>query len=131
FDWRKVEREINSFSHYKTTIDGIPIHFIQEPGKGPKPIPLIMSHGWPWTFWDLHKVIGPLTDPASFGGDAADAFDIVVPSLPGHAFSAPLTKPGVNWWETADLWAKLMTEVLGYDRFAAEGGDWGSLITSQ
>ena len=68
FDWRRQEREINRFSHYKTTIEGIPIHFIHEPGKGTKPIPLILSHGWPWTFWDLHKVIRPLADPAAFGG---------------------------------------------------------------
>ena len=88
YDWRAVEREINSFAHYKMAIDGVPIHFIQEPGKGPKPIPLIMTHGWPWTFWDFHKVIRPLADPASYGGDPRDAFDVVVPSLPGYGFSA-------------------------------------------
>jgi pimeloyl-ACP methyl ester carboxylesterase len=131
FDWRKVEREINSFAHYKTEIEGIPIHFIHEPGKGPKPIPLIMSHGWPWTFWDLHKVIRPLADPASFGGDPADAFDVVVPSLPGYGFSSPLTTPGINYWRTADLWVTLMRDVLGYDKFAAQGGDWGAIITAQ
>ena len=69
YDWRKHEAEINRFAHYRTTIDGVPIHFIHEPGKGPKPIPLILSHGWPWTFWDLQKVIRPLADPAAFGGD--------------------------------------------------------------
>jgi len=85
YDWRKHEQEINTFSHYKVTIDQVPIHFIHEPGKGPNPIPLILSHGWPWTFWDLHKVIRPLADPAAFGGDASDAFDVVVPSLPASA----------------------------------------------
>ena len=131
FDWRKVEREINSYAHYKTSLDGIPIHFIHEPGKGPKPIPLIMNHGWPWTFWDFHKVIRPLADPAAFGGDPRDAFDVVVPSLPGYGFSEPLTKPGINYWNTADLWVTLMRDVLGYDKFAAQGGDWGAIITAQ
>ena len=85
-----------------------------------------MSHGWPWTFWDFHKVIRPLTDPAAFGGDPRDAFDVVVPSLPGYGFSAPLTTPGINYWRTADLWVTLMRDVLGYDKFAAQGGDWGA-----
>ncbi|HTT76677.1 MAG TPA: epoxide hydrolase, partial [Candidatus Binataceae bacterium] len=131
YDWRKHERAINSFANYKTEIDGIPIHFIQEPGKGPKPVPLILSHGWPWTFWDFNKVIRPLSDPAAFGGDPADAFDVIVPSLPGYGFSTPLTKTGINYWNTADLWVKLMRGELGYDRFAAQGGDWGALITAQ
>ncbi|MBE3602419.1 epoxide hydrolase [bacterium] len=131
FDWRAVEREMNGYAHYRTTIDGMPIHFIHEPGKGPKPIPIIMSHGWPWTFWDLHKVIRPLADPAAHGGDARDAFDVIVPSLPGYGFSTPLTTTGINYWNTADLWVKLMRDVLGYDKFAAQGGDWGALITAQ
>jgi pimeloyl-ACP methyl ester carboxylesterase len=131
FDWRRQERAINRFSHYKTTIEGIPIHFIHEPGKGPRPIPLILSHGWPWTFWDLHKVIRPLSDPAAFGGSPDDAFDVVVPSLPGYGFSTPLTTTGINYWRTADLWVQLMQDVLGYDKFAAQGGDWGALITAQ
>ncbi|HXR25245.1 MAG TPA: epoxide hydrolase, partial [Candidatus Binataceae bacterium] len=131
YDWRKHEAEINRFAHYRTTIDGVPIHFIHEPGKGPKPIPLILSHGWPWTFWDLQKVIRPLADPVAFGGDPADAFDVVVPSLPGFCFSTPLTKPGINWWRTADLWVTLMRDVLGYQKFAAEGGDWGAFVTQQ
>jgi pimeloyl-ACP methyl ester carboxylesterase len=131
YDWRKHEREMNTFSHYKTTIEGMPIHFIHEPGKGPKPIPIILSHGWPWTFWDLNKVIRPLADPAAFGGDPDDAFDVVVPSLPGYGFSTPLTTPGINFWRTADLWVTLMKDVLGYQKFAAEGGDWGAIITEQ
>jgi pimeloyl-ACP methyl ester carboxylesterase len=131
YDWRQHEAEINRFAHYRATIDGVAVHFIQEPGKGPKPIPLILSHGWPWTFWDLQKVIRPLADPAAFGGDPADAFDVVVPSLPGFCFSTPLTKPGINWWRTADLWVTLMRDVLGYQKFAAEGGDWGAFVTQQ
>jgi pimeloyl-ACP methyl ester carboxylesterase len=131
FDWRAVEREINSYPNYRTEIEGIPIHFIHQPGKGPKPVPLILSHGWPWTFWDFHKVIRPLADPGSHGGDPADAFDVVVPSLPGYGFSTPLTTTGINYWRTADLWVTLMRDVLGYDKFAAQGGDWGALITAQ
>jgi len=131
FNWRRQEREINRFSHYKTTIEGIPIHFIHEPGKGTRPLPLILSHGWPWTFWDLHKVIRPLADPAAFGGSADDAFDVVVPSLPGYGFSTPLTTTGINYWRTADLWVQLMQGVLGYEKFAAQGGDWGAIITNQ
>ena len=131
YNWRKVEKEINSYANYRCEIDGIPIHFIYEQGKGPKPIPLILTHGWPWTFWDFKKVIGPLSDPASFGGDPADAFDVIVPSLPGFGFSTPLTTTGINFWRTADLWSSLMRDVLGYDRFAAQGGDWGSIISAQ
>jgi len=131
YDWREHEASINRFANYKTTIEGIPIHFIYERGKGPNPVPLVLSHGWPWTFWDWHKLIGPLTDPAAYGGDPADSFDVVIPSLPGFGFSTPLTTPGINFWRTADLWATLMRDVLGYDKFAAGGGDWGALLTAQ
>lgn len=131
YDWRAVEKEINAYTNYLCEIDGVPIHFIYEPGKGPNPIPLILSHGWPWTFWDFKKVIGPLSDPASFGGDPADAFDVILPSLPGFGFSTPLRKTGINFWRTADLWQKLMRDVLAYDRYAAQGGDWGSIISAQ
>jgi pimeloyl-ACP methyl ester carboxylesterase len=131
YDWRKVEEEINTYANYRTEIDGVPIHFIHEPGQGPKPIPLILSHGWPWTFWDFRDVIGPLSDPASFGGAPVDAFDVIVPSLPGFGFSTPLTKTGINFWRTADLWTKLMRDELGYKRFGAQGGDWGSIISAQ
>ena len=131
YNWRTHEAEMNAFSHYKTTIEGMPIHFIHEPGKGPNPMPLIMNHGWPWTFWDLNKVIRPLTDPASFGGDPADSFDVVVPSLPGYGFSSPINVPGINYWRTADLWVTLMQDALGYDKFATQGGDWGAAIAAQ
>jgi pimeloyl-ACP methyl ester carboxylesterase len=131
YDWRAQEAKINRFQNFKTTIDGVPIHFIHEKGKGPNPTPLILSHGWPWTFWDWHKVIGPLTDPVAYGGNAEDSFDVVIPSLPGYGFSNPLTTPGVNFWRTADLWVSLMRDVLGYDKFAAGGGDWGAILTAQ
>jgi pimeloyl-ACP methyl ester carboxylesterase len=104
-------------------------HFIHVRGKGSNPKPLILSHGWPWTFWEYHKLIAPLSDPGSHGGDPADAFDLVVPSLPGYGFSTPLRKPGVNFWRTSGLWVKLMQR-LGYPRFAAHGADWGALITA-
>jgi pimeloyl-ACP methyl ester carboxylesterase len=131
YDWRRHERAMNRFDHFRTVIDEIPIHFISARGKGRSPMPLIMTHGWPWTFWDLHKVIGPLTDPASHGGDQSDAFDVVVPSLPGFGFSTPLRKPGFPYWRTADLWMTLMRERLGYRRFAAQGGDYGAFVTAQ
>lgn len=130
YDWRAQEAAMNRFDHYRTVIDDVPIHFLHVKGKGPKPIPLIMSHGWPWTFWDWQKLIGPLSDPAASGGDLADAFELIIPSMPGYAFSSPLTKRGVNGVTTADLWAKLMTR-LGHERFAAHGGDWGAFVTAQ
>lgn len=130
YDWRQHERAMNAFRHYRVTIDGQPIHFIHEPGRGPKPMPLILTHGWPWTFWDFHKVIRPLSDPAAFGGDPQDAFDVVVPSLPGFGFSTPLTTTGIAIREVSARWVVLMREVLGYTRFAAQGGDIGSLVST-
>ncbi len=130
YDWRAQEQAINGFANFKTRIDGVPIHFIHERGKGPNPMPLVVNHGWPWSFWDMQKIIRPLTDPASFGGDPADAFDVVAPSLPGFAFSEPLDDPDMNAFAVADLWVKLMAR-LGYDRFAAEGGDIGGAVVSQ
>lgn len=129
FDWRAQERAMNRFPHYRTTIDGVPLHFMHVKGKGPSPMPLILTHGWPWTFWDFAKLIEPLSDPAATGGDPADAFDVIVPSLPGFGFSTPLQRPFAVW-ETADLWVKLM-DGLGYDRFFAHGGDFGVLVTEQ
>jgi pimeloyl-ACP methyl ester carboxylesterase len=131
FDWRAQEAEINRFDHFKTSIDDVPVHFIRQLGVGPRPVPLILSHGWPWTFWDLRHLIGPLSRPGDFGGDPSDAFDVIVPSLPGFGFSAPLTTPGMNFSRNADLWHRLMTDVLGYPRYAAQGGDWGALVTTQ
>ena len=131
FDWRAQEAAMNAVPQFRTVIDGVPVHFVHCRGKGPNPMPLIMSHGWPWTFWDFAKVIGPLTDPAAHGGDPADSFDVVIPSLPGFGFSSPLTVPGITAVRTADLWHTLMTEELGYDRYAVHGGDWGGFVTAQ
>jgi pimeloyl-ACP methyl ester carboxylesterase len=130
FDWGAVEADINSFPHYRVEIEDIPIHFMHVRGVGPSPLPLVLTHGWPWTFWDFHKVIRPLADPASFGGDPADAFDVVVPSLPGFGFSSPLRVPGVNPAVTARLWVRLMRGTLGYGRFGAHGGDWGATVSA-
>jgi pimeloyl-ACP methyl ester carboxylesterase len=130
FDWRTQERTINAVPQFTTSIDGIPLHFAHLRGQGPRPIPLLLGHGWPWTFWDFRKVLGPLHDPAAHGGSPEDAFDIVAPSLPGYAFSTPLTQIGLNFWRTADLWVRLM-DGLGYPRFAAQGGDWGALVAMQ
>jgi hypothetical protein len=130
YDWREREREMNKLDHRKTVIDGNPIHFVHVQGRGPKPMPLMLNHGWPWTFWDFQKIIGPLSDPASYGGDPADAFELIVPSLPGYGFSTPLRKTGINFWTTADLWAALMRR-LGHERFATQGADWGAFVSSQ
>lgn len=131
FDWRAQEAEINSFPQFRAEIDGVTIHYIHVRGKGPNPKPIILSHGWPWTFWDWKKIIGPLSDPEAYGGDPADSFDVVVPSLPGFGFSSPLRTTGLGDRRIADLWVVLMRDVLGYDRFAVGGGDWGSTISGE
>jgi pimeloyl-ACP methyl ester carboxylesterase len=130
YDWRAKEREINAFPQFMSDIDGVPIHFMHVKGKGPDPMPLLLHHGWPWTFWDFHKVIGLLTDPAAHGGDPNMSFDLVIPSMPGFGFS-PLTESGISFQRHADLWDQLMREELGYERYAAHGGDWGSLVVAQ
>lgn len=126
YDWRKHEASLNAFPQYRTTIGGIGIHFIHVKGKGDNPKPLILTHGWPDSFYRFYKVIPMLTDPASFGGNPAQAFDVVVPSLPGFGFS---DRVALTHDKTADLWAKLMTDVLGYQTFVAAGGDVGSGVT--
>jgi len=130
FDWYAQERAMNRFDHFKVELDDVPVHYIFKKGVGPSPIPIVLTHGWPWTFWDYRELIEPLADPAAHGGSADDAFDVVLPSLPGFGFSSPIRK-GMNYWLTADLWHKLMTETLGYKKFSAHGGDWGALVTSQ
>jgi pimeloyl-ACP methyl ester carboxylesterase len=130
FDWKAQERRINAFHHYKAIVDGLGIHFIHEPGRGPNPMPLLITHGWPGSFFEMYKIIPLLTDPGSHGGDPADAFDVVVPSMPGYGFSDQPSQRGMHVFKVADLWAKLMTEKLGYQRFGAQGGDWGASVTS-
>ena len=131
FDWRAQEAKLNSFSHFKSEVDGLDIHFIHEKGKGPNPIPLVITHGWPSCFFEMTKIIPLLADPASHGGDAADSFDVVAPSLPGFGFSDHAQDRGMEVQRVAGMWNKLMTENLGYPKFAAQGGDIGSGVTAR
>ena len=130
YDWRKVETRLNALPQFVTNIDGVDIHFIHVRSKQPNALPLIITHGWPGSIIEELKVIGPLTDPTVHGGSAADAFDIVIPSLPGYGFSG---KPAELGWEPvriARAWVTLMNR-LGYTRFVASGGDWGDPVTEQ
>ena len=131
FDWRAQEKKLNAFNHFKTDVDGLSIHFIKENGTGPNPMPLVITHGWPSTFFEMTKIIPLLADPGSHGGDPADSFDVVAPSLPGFGFSQASQEPGMQVQKVADLWAKMMTENLGYPKFAAQGGDIGAGVTSR
>lgn len=129
FDWRAQEAMLNHFAQFRVEIDGFGVHFIHERGKGPNPLPMILTHGWPDSFYRMHKIIPRLSDPASFGGDPFDSFDVIVPSLPGYGFSDRPHQRGMTPKRTAELWAQLMRDVLGYWRFAAAGGDIGSGVT--
>jgi len=131
YDWRTQERQLNRWKHFRTTIDGQDLHFIHERGKGPKPFPLVVTHGWPGSISEFMEILGPLTDPAAHGGDPADAFDVIAPSLPGYGFSGPTTERKVNIIRIAGWFSVLMTEVLGYARYGAQGGDWGAMVTSR
>jgi pimeloyl-ACP methyl ester carboxylesterase len=128
FDWRRQESLLNRFPQFISEIDGLDIHFLHARGQGPDPFPLIITHGWPSSFFEAHKIIGPLADPASHGGDPADAFHVVVPSLPGFGFSERPVQPG--FIRVDRLWRKLMVNELGYDRFGAHGTDIGARVTS-
>jgi pimeloyl-ACP methyl ester carboxylesterase len=130
FDWRAQEQRLNAFHHFRARLDGLAIHFIRERGRGPRPMPLIVTHGWPSTFFQMAKLIPLLADPGAHGSDPEDAFDVIVPSLPGCGFSERPTKRGMSKTRIASLWTKLMTEALGYDRFGAQGGDIGSGVTA-
>src|SRR5262249_41065683 len=115
-------------ANYRADIDGIGIHFIHERGKGPHPLPIVLTHGFPDSFLRFLKITPMLTDPAAHGGDPTDAFDVVVPSLPGYGCSDKSSKQGMLF-RVADLWTTLMTKHLGYELFGAHGGDWGSTVT--
>jgi len=131
FDWHAQEAVLNSFRQFKVPLDGIDLHFIHEEGKGPNPMPLLLSHGWPGSIVEFLKVLPMLTDPARFGADPADAFTVVAPSLPGYALSFAPGQKRFGVVAIAELFASLMTDVLGYHRFATQGGDWGAAITSR
>lgn len=129
YDWRAQETELNRLPQFRCTVDGVDVHFIHEHGRGPNPLPIILTHGWPDSFIRYKKMIPLLADPARYGGDPNDAFDVIVPSIPGFGFSGKPTVGGVNNSTVSELWAKLMTEELGYETFAAAGGDMGSGVT--
>ena len=131
FDWRAQEAKLNAFNHFKSEVDGLDIHFIHEKGKGPNPIPLIITHGWPSCFFEMTKIIPLLADPASYGGDAADSFNVVAPSLPGFGFSDHAQDRGMEIQRVAGMWNKLMSQNLGYPKFGAQGGDIGSGVTAR
>ncbi len=128
YDWRKVERQINAHPQFMTNIDGVDIHFLHIRSKHADAMPLIMTHGWPGSIVEMLKVIGPLTDPTAHGGNASDAFHLVLPSLPGFGFSGKPLEKGWGRDRVARAWATLM-ERLGYKRYVAQGGDWGSIIS--
>ena len=129
-DWRKCEAYLNGLPQFLTEIDGLDIHFIHVRSKHPNALPVIITHGWPGSVIEQLKVIGPLTDPMAHGGSAADAFDVVIPSLPGHGFSGKPTATGWDPIRIARAWSVLMTR-LGYTRYIAQGGDWGNAVTEQ
>jgi pimeloyl-ACP methyl ester carboxylesterase len=129
YDWRKIEAKLNGLPQFKTKIDDVDIHFIHVRSRHPNALPVIITHGWPGSVIEQLKIIGPLTDPTEHGGSAQDAFDVVIPSLPGYGFSG---RPASTGWDPdriARAWAELMKR-LGYTRYVAQGGDWGSPITS-
>jgi pimeloyl-ACP methyl ester carboxylesterase len=128
YDWRKAEVKINAVPHFITTIDGLDIHFIHVKSKEKNALPMIITHGWPGSFIEQMKVIAPLTNPTAFGGKAEDAFDVVIPSLPGYGFSGKPTAPGWNPVRIAQAWTTLMRS-LGYKKFVAQGGDWGNAVS--
>ena len=134
YDWRRVEADLNLLPQVVVTIDGMDVHCIHARASttrasGPDSKALVLTHGWPSTFYELHRLVGPLTDPAAHGGDPGDAFDVVIPSLPGYGWSSPPTTRGFGANQVADLWVALMAE-LGYERFGSHGGDWGSAVTT-
>jgi pimeloyl-ACP methyl ester carboxylesterase len=129
YDWRKAEAKLNALPQFMTTIDGLDIHFIHVRSRHANALPVIITHGWPGSVFEQIKIIGPLTDPTAHGGRAEDAFDVVIPSMPGYGFSGKPTGTGWNPDRIARAWAELMKR-LGYTRYVAQGGDWGSPVSS-
>jgi pimeloyl-ACP methyl ester carboxylesterase len=130
YDWRRVEAKLNSYPQFITNIDGVDIHFIHVRSKEKNALPIIITHGWPGSIIEQLKIIDPLTNPTAYGGTAADAFDVVIPSLPGYGFSAAPTATGWDPIRIARAWVVLMDR-LGYKRYVAQGGDWGNAVTEQ
>ncbi len=129
FDWAAQETRINSFANYQAVVGGLRIHFVHERGKGPAPMPLLITHGWPSSFVEMLKLIPLLTDPAGHGGDASDAFDVIVPSVPGYGFSERPSKAGMTRWHVAEILAQLVRG-LGYQRFGMQANDIGAVISA-
>lgn len=129
YDWRKAEDTLNKYPQYTAIIDGQLIHFVHIKGEAEGKRPLLLTHGWPGSFFEFWAAAGPLAYPSQHGGKAEDAFDLIIPSLPGYAFSGKPDRP-FGQRATAALWDKLMREVLGYDTYLAQGGDWGAMVTS-
>ena len=128
FDWRAQEKRINSFANYRAVVGDLRIHFIQERGKGPNPIPLLITHGWPSSFVEMLDIIPMLADPANHGGNPSDSFDVIVPSVPGYGFSDRPLQAGMTRWRVAEIWAKLM-DGLGYEKFGLQANDIGAVIS--
>jgi pimeloyl-ACP methyl ester carboxylesterase len=131
FDWRAQEARLNAFDQFRVAIAGIDLHFVHQRGVGPEPLPLLLVHGWPGSVWEFHELIPRLTDPARYGGDPADAFTVVAPSLPGFTLSFEPHQRRFDVGAMADVFAGLMTDVLGYGRFGAQGGDWGAYVVAR
>ncbi len=130
YDWRKSEQHLNTFDHFQTNIDDLDIHFIHQKSPHPDAYPLIITHGWPGSIVEFHKVIQPLVDPTKHGGKAEDAFHVVCPSLPGYGFSGKPSQSGWGVEKIAETWDQLMVR-LGYENYGAQGGDWGAAVTTQ
>jgi pimeloyl-ACP methyl ester carboxylesterase len=134
FDWRAAEAALNEIPQFRATVTAASgqatLHFVHVRGRGPNSFPLLFCHGWPGSFWEVHKILGPLTDPESYGGDPEDAFDVVAPSLPGYGFSPHPGIRGLAEAQIGDLFNTLMTDALGYSRYGTQGGDWGAIVTT-
>lgn len=129
YDWRSVESRLNNLPQFTTEVNGQRVHFIYEKGSGRSPLPLILTHGWPGSFVEFEHVVAPLAHPERFGGNPEDSFDVIVPSIPGYGWSSAPDSP-ITTRDVARTWHALMTDVLGYTSYVAQGGDWGSLIAS-
>ncbi len=129
YDWRQHEAALNELPHFKAPIDGIEMHFVHIRSQEPNALPLVVTHGWPGSVYEFMEVVGPLTDPVAHGRNAEDAFHLVLPSMPGYGFSGPARERGMSVDRVASVVAQLMAQ-LGYDRYGAQGGDWGSGVAS-
>ncbi len=130
FRWREWEKRINQFPNFRVTLGGLGIHYLHVKGEGPRPLPLLLTHGWPGSVLEFLKIIPLLAQPGAHGGDPQDAFDLVIPSLPGYGFSDRPTERGMTSFQVAELWRQLMRQ-LGYRRYGAQGGDWGASVTTR